>query len=147
MEICGRCSPETGLEDPQSIQYVREQLDNGNDWAWCCVGVVCTYGNFKASTTLGGCSYKNETDFRNSEYYLDMVDECIVDLNRQIEEVFLKGTHSDTGKAYTIHETRSAIARGVGMMLCDWLTVGPIGKAEIAKLCDWIRNSNLEGLK
>jgi len=89
MEITLECLPETmsiegnvlasGLDwqDQQAEAEVYEQLANGNDWAWCMAKVTVTSDDGRQECDyLGGCSYKNEEDFKTSGYYQDMIDHC-----------------------------------------------------------------------
>lgn len=140
--IEGNCSSIDPQTDAENERKVREDYESGNEWAWCCVKVTVTCKGLTASDTLGCCSYADIQEFRESDYYIDMVDACMVDLNRQLNELISVAAAKDAQKA-----TRDAIARGVDMMLCDWLTFGPITKKSVAELCNWIRTANLDGLK
>lgn len=61
------------------------RLDNGDLWAWCTVEVRATFDGYSGSTYLGGCSYKNEKDFKKGGYYEDMVREAITELEAELE--------------------------------------------------------------
>lgn len=56
------------------------------DWIWCCVKVSACHDGLGliASDFLGGCSYKNESDFKACGYYEDMqqtaLDELLVEI-------------------------------------------------------------------
>lgn len=60
-------------------------------WAWCCVEVRATIEipeqgiKVSGSDYLGGCSYKNEADFRSGGYFEDMVEEAVRALADEIE--------------------------------------------------------------
>lgn len=57
-----------------------------NPWAWCCVEVRATFDGVTGSDFLGGCSYKNEADFKTpGGYYEDMVNEAIERLEAELE--------------------------------------------------------------
>lgn len=66
---------EDSLDDQQSIDFVR-QLANESQWGWCCVKITVHYNNLTETEYLGGCSYRNESEFRECPYYADMVSEC-----------------------------------------------------------------------
>lgn len=74
--------------DAANIAHVRDQLDSGNDWAWCAVTVRLTYRGLIAEDHLGGCSYASEADFTApGGYYDDMIHECLISLNKQLAEI------------------------------------------------------------
>jgi hypothetical protein len=82
-------------DDPKKDKRVEDRiirrLDNGDIWAWCSVEIKCEYEGLTAEDYLGGCSYKNERDFiKHSGYYNDMVRTCIMDLQKQLEELVNK---------------------------------------------------------
>lgn len=61
--------------DREVIQAIRDDIESGNDWAWCTVRVGCTIPGYHAEGVdwLGGCSYKDEEDFcQEGGYYEDM---------------------------------------------------------------------------
>jgi len=89
-------------EDRAAENLVREQLADGNEWAWCLVQVEVTDMDSDDEATeseyLGGCSYKSRRDFITSMltcfdpatgitteagYYDDMVAACIERLNKR----------------------------------------------------------------
>lgn len=58
--------------DADQVKYVRDQLDRGNEWAWCSVRVCATIGKLVGySSWLGGCSYASEHDFTRAGCYYD----------------------------------------------------------------------------
>jgi hypothetical protein len=68
--------------DAANVAYVREQLEAGNDWAWCDVTVTLHYRGMQASDSLCQCSYKSRADFEApGGYYDDMVHTCLSELN------------------------------------------------------------------
>ncbi len=73
------------FDDSSAVDWIREQLQMGNRWAWCCAHVSATYGDIQTDTYLGACSYESEQDFKNGGYYEDMVDEVIEELADRIE--------------------------------------------------------------
>lgn len=72
--------------DKKTLAWMREQLDAGNQWAWCCIKVICTWETLHAAEYLGCASYASESDFRNDAYFADMCDEALDRLNAQIGE-------------------------------------------------------------
>ena len=77
--------------DKAAEDLVREELEDGNEWAWCTIQVEVTDMDSDnenvESEYLGCCNYRSKKDFVKSEgYYSDMVNECI----ERLEVVFLK---------------------------------------------------------
>jgi hypothetical protein len=63
--------------DDECYQWVRDQLAQGNVWAWCVAKVTALLDDGRYGTDhLGGCSYKDEEDFKTGGYYDDMKDEA-----------------------------------------------------------------------
>jgi hypothetical protein len=86
-------SPEGHFDNAKQATYVVEQYNSGNTWAWCCVEVVCTpradsLEGLKTSSYLGGCSYRDEEDFKTGGYYEDMQAETLAELNSKLEAVY-----------------------------------------------------------
>lgn len=66
--------------DTQCEDEVLARLAKGDQWAWCCVIISATVGEFTGMASLGGCSYINEEDFKKDGYYETLVDDAILDL-------------------------------------------------------------------
>jgi hypothetical protein len=77
-------SPREHFDDPEDVQWVIDQLERGNEWAWCDATVTAEYDDLTGRATLGACSYKSESDFRN-HCMPDMASEALDDLWRQLE--------------------------------------------------------------
>lgn len=74
-------------EDTKAEQYIRDQLESGNDWAWCTVEIQGDYLGLSASQHLGCCSYKNRLDFEESGYFRDMKLEVAQEIQEQYERI------------------------------------------------------------
>jgi hypothetical protein len=76
--------------DREAENEVIEQLESGNEWAWCTVCVRVFWWDdgycYEAWDTLACCSYTDEQDFMDCEYYDDMMYEAIAELIEQVEE-------------------------------------------------------------
>lgn len=72
--------------DKRAEVIVQEALNAGNIWAWCLVTIVAHWNGFEGKDTLGCCSYKNEEEFKQDEYYADMKQSALDDLNRVIAD-------------------------------------------------------------
>jgi hypothetical protein len=73
------------IQDQQTYKWIRDQLESGNDWAWCTAIVRVTYRDaIAAESYLGGCSYLGADDFRAGGYYDDMVRECLLEIDRKL---------------------------------------------------------------
>ena len=75
--------------DAEAEQWVREQLDAGNEWAWCVAVVTARYPGLpiEGRAVVGGCSYRSAEEFRQDGYYADMCQEAREDLEQQIREI------------------------------------------------------------
>jgi len=88
MEIKGNCSAIDDETDSQTEQYIYDQLNNGNYWAWCCVTVRASYKHIEGTASLGGCSYASRKDFKdNSGYYEDMKQSAFNDLISKLQSL------------------------------------------------------------
>lgn len=77
--------PKTDLEVEQAII---EQLESGNQWAWCSVEVIAEYKGLTASDYLGCCSYESEDDFKQAGgYYDDMKQIAFEQLVENLQEL------------------------------------------------------------
>ena len=85
--------------DKEDVAWVNEQLDQGNEWAWCQLQVIATWEDASGkeytgkSGWLGACSYEDEKAFVQEGEYDDMKDEAYQDLLIQVEDsdVGMKG--------------------------------------------------------
>lgn len=48
--------------DQECYDWIRSELDRGNDAAWCCAHVRATWEGFHGDAYLGGCSYRSERE-------------------------------------------------------------------------------------
>jgi hypothetical protein len=86
--IYGNCqATDDDVADRRAADAIKRQLRNGNQWAWCTVRVKCDYRGLESSSYLGCCSYKSENDFKASDYYADMVAECLAELQSKLENL------------------------------------------------------------
>jgi hypothetical protein len=70
-----------GLEgsfcDAKDVEWVKKELEDGNDWAWCRIKLVAswwnrkTYKTYEGTDYLSGCSYRSEEDFKQPGGYYD----------------------------------------------------------------------------
>lgn len=79
-------SDDPDLDREQEDSIIRD-LENGNEWAWCCVKVTASWNGFVGTDYLGGCSYKSEEDFKACDYFEDMKGEALSDLNSHLESL------------------------------------------------------------
>jgi hypothetical protein len=83
LQIEGNASAIDPETDREQEQWIRDQLDAGNDWAWCCARVTVTFGDYSGEADLGACSYDSEASFREC-MLADMVHCACVDLVAQL---------------------------------------------------------------
>lgn len=75
-------------QDRKDCAEIRRDLADGNPWAWCCACVRVQWGDFAHTEYLGCSSYVDEADFRACDYFTDMVDTCITELNAEVARAF-----------------------------------------------------------
>lgn len=82
----GNCSAIDPTTDREQEAWIREELARGNEWAWCCVVVTCTYAKITARDTLNCCSYESQQAFLVGPYYADMVRSVQDDVLQQLRD-------------------------------------------------------------
>ncbi len=71
--------------DREAEREIREDLEQGNPWAWCCVKVTATWKDWTGTDYLGACSYASEKDFVTEDgYYPDMRARALEALNASV---------------------------------------------------------------
>lgn len=72
--------------DQACCDWIRSELDSGNQWAWCDVTVTAHWDEFEGTSDwLGGCSYTGEEQFREpGGYFDDMKREALLRLNQRL---------------------------------------------------------------
>jgi len=70
--------------DAETEGWIRDQLEAGNEWAWCRVRVVARWDGFEGDDWLGGCSYRSEADFRQPGGYFDDMKAIALDQLNQV---------------------------------------------------------------
>lgn len=70
--------------DRECAQWIYDQLDRGNEWAWCTVRITATWNSYRGVDYLGACSYLSQEDFKQGGYYEDMKAVALTDLNEAI---------------------------------------------------------------
>lgn len=88
-EIEGNASAIDEDTDAKIIKEIREQLESGNEWAWCTVKVTAHIDDLPLTGVayLGCCSYRSQEDFENDAYYKAMRDDAKADLLSSIKRV------------------------------------------------------------
>jgi len=82
----GNCSAISDDIDRQTEDWIAEQLEGGNAWAWCQVLVTARWNGFQGRAALGGCSYESEESFRRpGGYFDDLKAEALDALNDEVE--------------------------------------------------------------
>ena len=99
-QIEGNASDIDEETDRETETWIREELEAGNEWAWCSVKVSATVRSrgfeFQGAAYLACCSYRGIDDFCTPDgYYPDMCQEALGELDEQIQS-FLSGLTSET---------------------------------------------------
>ena len=79
----GNCSAVSPEHDRAAEARIRDELADGNEWAWCIITVTAEWGGMFARDTLCGCSYASEEDFRDS-LFPDMRDNALEELHETL---------------------------------------------------------------
>lgn len=72
--------------DKKTVAEIRRELEDGNQWAWCTVGVQVSWAGFDEQEYLGACSYKDLEQFKQCGYMHDMVGEALDKLTTKIRK-------------------------------------------------------------
>jgi hypothetical protein len=91
----GNCSAVDEETDRECEEWIREQLENGNEWAWCCVHVIARIDHGAAELVeghayLGCCSYESRESFMECEVD-NMKEEAKADLLATLESMIAQG--------------------------------------------------------
>lgn len=84
--------------DRETEAWIIDQLERGNEWAWCIVKVTASVEldgeRFEGADYLGCCSYDSEADFvgdGNTGYFPDMKAAALADLEKTLERARDRG--------------------------------------------------------
>lgn len=75
------------FDDPETLAWIKNQLERGNDWAWCQVDVKAKLFDLEGISGIGGCSYENKQAFINGGYYESLVQEAVEELATKLEAI------------------------------------------------------------
>jgi len=62
----GNVSAIDDATDRENEQWVTDELNRGNEAAWCSVVVIARFEGFQGIDSLGGCSYKSMKDLEKN---------------------------------------------------------------------------------
>lgn len=89
--ILGNASAIDDDTDREIAEKILEDLESGNEWAWCLVKVTAHWEGYEGFASLGCCSYESEASFKEpGGYYDDMKAEALDRLNAQLETAHQK---------------------------------------------------------
>lgn len=75
------------FDDPETCAWIKAQLEQGNDWAWCQVDIKVELHDLEGIAGIGGCSYENKEAFKSGGYYESLVSEAVDELARKLEAI------------------------------------------------------------
>lgn len=77
--------------DKETVADILRRLE-WTGWAWCVIKVTASWGGYRVSEYLGGCSYESEKDFTSgdSDYYEQMKSEALAGLNAKLRAEYDK---------------------------------------------------------
>lgn len=81
----GNCSAIDPVTDKSNEDYIRKQLRDGNDWAWCSITVTAEWGGVTARDSLGCCSYASQRDFER-DMLADMKANVMAELHEALTD-------------------------------------------------------------
>lgn len=97
-QIKGNCSAIDPETDVETEKWIVDQLNEGNEWAWCCVKVSALWRGLEGTAYLGCCSYASKADFMQPDgYYDDLKADALADLQQQIDSV-IEGVNEGAAK-------------------------------------------------
>lgn len=86
--IEGNASAVDSVIDAEVEAWIRKELLDGNDWAWCDITVTLRHPELgEVSDSLCSCSYENEQAFKEDGYYRDMVGACLEQLSTRAKKI------------------------------------------------------------
>ena len=80
----GNVSAIDDATDRENEQWVTDELNRGNDLAWCSVLVYAKIDGFEGWDSLGGVSCRNQADLDEVIESHDMRGEALADLKRRL---------------------------------------------------------------
>jgi len=93
--VRGNCSSIDPVTDAEAEKWILDQLESGNQWAWCAVRVTATLlyrdgrkSNITGENWIGCCSYFGASDFcKPGGYWDDMKLEALADLQSKVDQL------------------------------------------------------------
>jgi hypothetical protein len=86
-EIEGSFASGNDEADRKTVKSIQERVFNGDIWAWCVVVVTAECHGFTAQSSYrSGCSYQDEANFKESEYYKDLCEEALEKLRAKLAQ-------------------------------------------------------------
>jgi hypothetical protein len=77
--------------EDEDVQWVKDQLAEGNEAAWFCARVTVTDGDASGEDYLGGCSYRSFAEFMNpGDCFSDMVSQAFDAFQVECDRLRLK---------------------------------------------------------
>lgn len=157
------CEPES--YDHQSFQdadpavgaWIANQVNAGNQWAWCTLVVTATIESedktFGGIASIGGCSFANEADARRC-YQADLEGEALESLHTELRTAFTRGaaaaaaihalTHAALGVTAMKYEVHGVLASAyVGGRKSLKTVLTHVTDAEWNPLCKGVKPDNI----
>lgn len=88
LPIIGNAISSGDIEFDKKVENkIIEEVQKGNEWAWCNVEVYGDYNGIFASAHLGCCSYENKEEFINGGYYDSMREDILKDIQSKLRDI------------------------------------------------------------
>lgn len=85
--IRGNCSAISEEVDRETEEWIIDQLERGNVWAWARVRVMGQFKWLTADSYLGACSYYDQKAFEEGGYFDDMKEEIRWELQKELDDI------------------------------------------------------------
>jgi hypothetical protein len=72
--------------DREVEQWITDELNKGNEYAWCGVMVIARFEGFEGVDSLGGCSYKSMADLEE-DLIPEMKENALANLRQEIQQI------------------------------------------------------------
>lgn len=110
------------FDDEELAKEVCRRYSNGNMASWFCAKVSAKYRGLEADDYLGCCSYGSFKEFLTMEkyYYMDMINKCIEQINRDIDFANL-----ETQKWWDVRRAKNLVGKH-GMFVVSTLQINAL---------------------
>ena len=88
LQIEGNASSIDEDTDREHERWIRDQLERGNEYAWCRIVVKASWRGFEGYDSLGACSYESRASLDQAIEYHGMRAEALIALANRVSESY-----------------------------------------------------------